>query len=419
MAKRRKLKKSIKFFFFLILFILVLGAAYFYYDNFYLDKNTTKTKEVKKEKKVLKETWPKVSKISLVATGDGLLHNAVYYDAYNASADTFDFHPQLEFVKDEIAKYDLAYYNQESVFGGRRTERFHAEYQVPGYDSYPLFNSPSEFGDAMVDIGFNLVSLASNHSADCTWASKTCLENSYNYWKTKGVVFDGFNGDTTKTNNYNIGEVNGIKYGFLNYTNTLNGLDSNLNGIEYLIDTYDEATVKKEVEELKSKVDVIIVAMHWHYASSEYSTTPTESNKAIANYLSSLGVNIILGTYSHCLQPFDIIGENNTVVFYSLGNFISNQGDIISAVGYKGIVGILASMDITKTEYEDGSKEIKVDNIGGDLTYTYNNNHHNYRVIPFSKMTSEYNKDYQSIYDEYYNVVTALNNNITIKPYNK
>lgn len=156
--------------------------------------------------------------------------------------------------------------------------------------------------------------------------------------------------------------------------------------------------------------------MHWHKASAEYETVPTQANKEIANYLASLGVDIILGTYSHCLQPFDIIG--NTVVFYSLGNFISNQGDLISSIGYKGIVGVLASMDITKTTYEDGSVEVKVDNLGADLTYTYNKNHRDYKVIPFSKMSEEYNKDYKNIYEDYKNILTSLNQNINVKPVN-
>ena len=116
------------------------------------------------------------------------------------------------------------------------------------------------------------------------------------------------------------------------------------------------------------------------------------------------------------MQPFDIIG--NTVVFYSLGNFISNQGDLISSIGYKGVVGVLASMDITKTTYEDGSVEVKVDNLGADLTYTYNKNHRDYKVIPFSKMSEEYNKDYKNIYEDYKNILTSLNQNINVKPIN-
>lgn len=410
MKKKRKIKKSIKIIFTFILLISITIISYFLINK---DDNKFNFNKVVNENKV---TYPIVKKISLVATGDALLHNPVYLSAYNKETDTFNFAPQLELVKEEIKDFDIKYYNQETVFGGKLTDRFNCKYNMPGYCSYPYFNTPSEFGDAMVDAGFNMVSLASNHSADCTYASDTCLTNSYNFWKNKNVVFDGFNEDETMENKYNISEKNGIKYGFLNYTNTLNGLDNSISDIKYKIDLYDEETAKKEIEDLKTKVDVIIVAMHWHKASAEYETVPTAANKEIANYLASLGVNIILGTYSHCLQPFDIIG--NTVVFYSLGNFISNQGDLLDMIGYKGIVGVLASMDITKTTYEDGTSEIKVDNIGADLTYTYNKNHKDYKVIPFSKMNESYNKDYKSLYEEYKNILTSLNQNINVKPVN-
>lgn len=408
MKKKKKIKKSIKIIFVLIL--LCLGT----YLVLFLNKDNSTLDNIPKviKPKEPKITYPIVNKISLVATGDALLHNSVVNDGYDKTTGKFDYSKNLRYVKDIIGKYDIAYYNQETLFGGVQSDRFSCNNIVPGYCSYPYFNTPSEFGDAMVDIGFNMVSLASNHSADCTWANESCLTNSYDYWKTKNVVFDGFNEDETKENKYNIGEINGIKYGFLNYTNTLNGLDNTISGFDYKIDQYDEQIVKKEVEELKQKVDVVIVAMHWHKNSAEYETVPTSSNKAIARYLSSLGVDIVLGTYSHCLQPFEII--DNTVVFYSLGNFISNQGDLISSIGYKGIVGVLASMDITKTTYEDGTNEIKVDNLGAELIYTYNKNHTDYVVIPFSQMNSDYNPNYKEIFNDYKNILTSIDTNITV-----
>ncbi len=412
MAKFRLKKKARVFIILCILVFAVIIALISILSN---NSITFDVKNKISGKDKNKEVWPKVSKISLLATGDGLLHNSVYLDAYDKETKTFDFSPQLDMIRDITKNYDIVYYNQETTFGGARTERFNGNpNQVPGYDSYPYFNSPSEFGDAMVDAGFNMVSLASNHSVDCTWAVKDCIINSYDYWASKDVVFDGFNKSADNTNNYIIKEKNGIKYTMLNYTTTLNGLDSYIKNDPYLIDVYDEEKVKSDIEEVRSKVDVLIVAMHWH-TGAEYSFTVTQKNKEIAEYLSSLGVDIILGTYSHCLQPFDIINEGKTVVFYSLGNFISNQGDLISSIGYKGIVGVLATMDITKTEEEDGTISIKVDNLGADLTYTYNKNHKGYLVIPFSKMSAEYNPNYLQIYEDFKAVLTDYNDNITIK----
>ena len=55
-----------------------------------------------------------------------------------------------------VQDYDLAYYNQETVLGG-------SDYPITGY---PVFNTPQEVGDGLIDAGFNLVSLASNHLLD-------------------------------------------------------------------------------------------------------------------------------------------------------------------------------------------------------------------------------------------------------------
>ena len=390
---KRKIKKSIKKIFLFILLIGIVISGTICYKKFFKPKNLPIIKEIPPE------IWPKVYKASMLATGDSLLHKPILNEAYNKETDKYDFKYIFNPIKDYINKFDIKYYNQESVFGGKEF----------GFSSYPLFNSPSDFGDNMVDLGFNLVSLASNHSADCKKNAETCIKNSYNYWATKNVTFDGFNEDETMENKHNIGEKNGITYGFLNYTNTLNGLDSYIKN-KYIIDLYDEERVKEEVTALRDKVDVLIVAMHWHKNSPEYSFNPTSSNKEIARYLDSLGVDIILGTYSHCLQPYEFL-ENGALVFYSLGNLVSNQ-IYLNNSGYHpyvGAIGMLATLDITKTVYEDGTKEIKIDNLGAELIICNSKKWlYGYEIIPFSQIDSSKLSNYESIYKEYTSYVLKL-----------
>lgn len=431
MAKRR-LKKKAKVVITLFLIIVIAIGGYFVlnkttFGNNILEKITatkgnsgSKNKEPEKEP----EIYPKVYKASLIATGDGLMHNAVYLDAYDSTTKTYDFSSQLEYVKNIVKDYDIVYYNQETTFGNPEDEGVLSVFpginnNLPGFSSYPLFNSPSEFGDSMVATGFNMVSLASNHSADCGVVTDTCVVDSYNFWKSKDVVYAGFKPtpETDSSQNYVIAEANGITYTLLNYTTSLNGLDNN--NSSGLINVYNEEQVKKDIEAVRDKVDVLIVAMHWH-TGAEYSFSVTDENRQIATFLAQNGVDIVLGTYSHGLQPFEWIDD--TLVYYSLGNFISNQGDIIgdpnSLADYVGIVGVLASLDITKTVEEDGTSTIKIDNLGADLIYTYNDNHKDYKVIPFSKMTKEYNPLYLELYNYYKDVFTSLDKNITFTPVN-
>ena len=69
-------------------------------------------------------------------------------------------------------------------------------------------------------------------------------------------------------------------------------------------------------------MDIIIVAMHW---GTEYSMGVSDEQVEIANYLSSLGVQLIIGTHPHVVEPVEYINDGKTLVIYSLGNFISDQ----------------------------------------------------------------------------------------------
>ena len=115
--------------------------------------------------------------VSLIMVGDNLIHSSVYKDAKRLAGGTgYDFKPIIEYIKEKVQNYDLAYYNQETVLGGSKL----------GVSDYPTFNSPQEAGDAMIDAGFNLVSLATNHTMDS--GSKAVL-NSRKYWDEHQDIF--------------------------------------------------------------------------------------------------------------------------------------------------------------------------------------------------------------------------------------
>ena len=125
---------------------------------------------------------PKVeeSKISLIAVGDALIHGAIYQ---NVQKSNYDFKPIFSEVKNVFSSYDLRFYNQETILGGKEI----------GLSTYPQFNSPTEVGDAFMDMGFNLVSLATNHTLDrgvsTNWKT---IKNSREYWnKQENVIAAG------------------------------------------------------------------------------------------------------------------------------------------------------------------------------------------------------------------------------------
>ena len=374
----------------LVIIVLITVGIYFFTQN--NQKEETKLKEKKTE--IKKEPEIKTSKLSLIMVGDALLHSSLYRDGYNNG--TYNFTSQLELIKPIVQNYDLAFYNQESILGGTEL----------GLSDYPTFNSPKEFGDAMIDAGFNLVSLANNHTLD---RGEKAVISSCNYWKTKDVLTAGSYTSNEEANEIKIKEKNGIKYTLLAYTYGTNGIPVP-QGKDYLVNIYSDEKVKNDIEKVRDKVDVLLVSMHW---GNEYQIEPTAEQKRQAEYLSSLGVDIIIGTHPHIIEPITYI--NDTLVIYSLGNFISAQS---TNNDYNTMVELMTSVDIIKEEKE-GQTTIKLENLNNELLYNYyhkGSRWTNFKVVPFSRMNETYNSDYQRLYDKYSAVVKMYDPNIKVNP---
>ena len=397
--RKKKGRQRKKFFKILLIFItlliLILGIVLI------VNKINKKDKEVNNKEIIAskEETY----KLSLIMAGDMLVHDKIYNEARkNANNNGYDFKPMLTYIKDIVKDYDLAYYNQEVVLGGSSI----------GLSSYPAFNSPYEVGLDMIDTGFNMVSLATNHTLD---RGIKAIENSLDFWNSTDVYTAGSYKTMEERNNIKIKEKNNITYAMLNYTYGTNGI-KRPNGYESYVNIWDMSNknsyeeyknvVKQDIENIRNKVDVLIVAMHF---GEEYNFNTTWYQEDSSNFLSSLGVDIIIGTHSHVLGPIKWI--NNTLVIYSLGNFLSAH----EVVNLSNRIGLLSSIDIVK-EVKDNNTTIKLENLNNDLIYTYHNNYKDFKVIPFSNSDiNKYLDNASSIYDKYSKYVTSLDNNINIK----
>ena len=349
----------------------------------------------------------------MITVGDNLIHSSIYKDANkNAGLNGYDFKPMYELIKPIISKYDLAYYNQETILGGTNL----------GLSDYPTFNSPQEVGDAMIDAGFNIVSLATNHTMD---SGERAVLASREYWNSKAdVLAVGSYSSKEDREKIRIKEKNGIKYTMLNYTYGTNGIKVP-SGKEYLVNVWPtdlnindpekdlkyqeyKKIVKEDIDKIKDKTDLLIVAMHW---GVEYTHEPTEYEKDMAKYLASLGVNVIIGTHPHVIQPVTWIDK--TLVIYSLGNFISAQ---YQDENYNKMVGLMTSFKITKTT-KGKKSNIKIDNINNELTYTYYKGFRNFKIIPFNNPEiRNYLPGYKNVYETYKNIVIKMDQNMKVEP---
>lgn len=375
-----KKKKNIKIFGFLAICLLITIPLFLLFKP-------TKPKEVKKEEPKSNdegavETVITRKQMSIAMVGDSLIHGAVYYDA-NLTAgggyQEYTFDHMFTYMPEMLANYDLRYVNQESIIGGKNL----------GIQHYPLFNSPDEIGDALVNAGFNMVSLANNHSLD---QGTTGLLYSVEYWKNKGVINAGMYATEEDRDNIKIYEQNDIKFAFLSYTTVTNGLYP---AEPYYLNIYSEELVKRDVDEARRKgAEVVIVAMHW---GEEYTNEPVYEERQIAEYLSSIGVNLIIGAHPHVIQPIAYVGD--TLVIYSLGNFISAQHPL----GINMIIGLFVGVDIV---VDDG--KVSFENLNYELLYTYcTPGYRNFSVIPFSKLDDDHLPNHDAINEEWLAIVKS------------
>ena len=407
MKKKRRYKK--KRILLAVLIFLTLISIIVLTINKKIQQPASSTNLPEQIKEVIEEPKEQTYKLSLVMVGDALIHDDIYIDGKINNG--YDFKPMLSLIKEEVSNYDLAYYNQETILGGTEI----------GLSSYPAFNSPYEIGDAFIDAGFNLVSLATNHTLD---RGEKAVINSRNYWNNHpDVLAVGSYTSQDERNEQKIQTKNNISYTMLNYTYGTNGIKVPT-GKDYLVNIWPvtgnnpttdtsyqnyKEIVKNDITAIRDKVDLLIVAMHW---GVEYQLSPNAYQKDMAQYLASLGVDIIIGTHPHVIQPIEWIG--NTLVIYSLGNFISAH----EVINMDNRVGLMSSIDITKTISKDNTINIKLDNLNNELLYTYYNNYKNFKVIPFSQLTEEYLKNYQSIATKYINIVKSIDNTIKVNTFN-
>lgn len=310
--------------------------------------------------------------VSLFTVGDNLIHHTIYEAAYVNQE--YNFLPFYEDIKPLINQYDLKFINQETILGGKEI----------GLSTYPAFNSPYELGDALVEVGFNLISIANNHTLD---RGEKAIINAINYLDQKPVIYSG------AVKNENISQVKmfnqkGIKFAFVAYTYGTNGI-SHPQGKEYLANVYSNEKARQDILKVRYLVDVIIVSMHW---GDEYQDYPNEVQIKQANYLADLGVDIIIGHHPHVIQPVDVIvnDERETFVIYSLGNFLSDQK------GIDRLIGMGVGVDICKKA--NGKIELK--NKTATLLYRYKDGSNTFRIIPFNNLDNDYLNDYEYYFEK-------------------
>ncbi len=310
----------------------------------------------------------KKATVTLTAVGDNLIHRQLYTEAgERAGGSGYDFTYLYAHVAEKIAAADIAQINQETVIAPDRAP-----------SSYPCFNSPKELGEEVVRIGFDVVSLANNHSFD---QGESGLRSCLNFWKTQDVVTTGAYLNAADLESVAMYEANGVKFGFVAFTDPTNGLKLPSGSELTVLLQSNFESVENKIKQAKKVCDVVVAIPHW---GIEYTTQQNESQTMIAQQLADCGADLIIGSHSHCLQPIEMLTSadgREVPVVYSLGNFVSGQQERLRVVG--GMVDFAVTYDFE-------TEEVSVDAIDFyPLITHYTGTCHNVCVYLYRDYTKE------------------------------
>lgn len=260
------------------------------------------------------------SKVTMVAVGDNLIHNTLI-DAGKSADGGLDYTSFYANIKKDISAADVAVINQETMLGG-------AEFE---YDGYPMFNTPWEVGTAAIDAGFDIFTCATNHSMDVGFKG---IEQECRFFdEHPEVVHVGTNDTEEDYNTIVYYTENNIKFALLNYTYGTNGI-SRPEGKSWCVNMMDKDKITADINAARQNADVVIVFPHW---GTENSSKISDYQREYVKLFSDLGVDIVIGTHPHVLQPVEWVTNESTgkkmLVYYSLGNFISHQTSVDQLCG--------------------------------------------------------------------------------------
>ncbi|MDD3839571.1 MAG: CapA family protein [Clostridia bacterium] len=315
----------------------------------------------------------RIEKAKITAVGDIMMHNTQIWAGHDKSTDSYNFDHFFEDIKEYINSSDLAIANLETTLAGKDRE----------YTGYPMFNAPEQLADALKEAGFDVITTANNHSLD---RREYGVVKTIDHLERAGLKHTGTYRTEQEYDNILITDVNGIKISILSYTYGTNGIPLEK---PYLVNLIDMNKIKSDVDKAKTLgSDLIISCMHF---GDEYQRQPSDQQKQIVDSLFGMGVDIVLGSHPHVLQPMEIRevtdqkGRNKKVfAIYSLGNFISAQNKQFRDSG------IILNIQVEKNFNDDVTEVKSVDYIPTWVNVYNAGGAKKYRVVAVQKAINDY-----------------------------
>lgn len=334
------------------------------------------------------EKTPLQAELSIVCVGDVMSHEPQLRAQYDSASGEYNYENNFKHVKHYIEDADLALCNVETTFAGKP------------YTGFPTFSSPDSLAAALKGAGFDVGITANNHMAD---RNLDGILRTLETLQNQGIQTVGSIKEESEPR-YLIQEVNGVKVGIVAFTyETGSGAGStSLNGnllseeTAAHINSFNFNTLEEDLPRIKETIDsaktagaqVVIAYYHW---GEEYQQSASDSQKQLAQETADMGVDVIFASHPHVLQQAEYITAKDTQkkvpVFYSMGNFISNQRTETLGNRYTE-QGMIAQVNLTYSE-DKGVIKADMDAVPTWVDRYYSGGKQVYEIIPLDETLKE------------------------------
>ena len=294
-------------------------------------------KEKAEQERLALEKEQEENTIELLAVGDNIAHQTIR-EVGMTEYGPWNYDSVYQYVKEDVEAADLALVTQETIFVENRED-------VSGY---PSFGTPPEFGDALVNTGFDVIASATNHALD---KGTDSIEYTLNWWEENhpDIPVLGLYDSQEASEEIPIISCKDLKLAMLDYTYSLNGLELP-SGQEYMVDVFDEEKAREDIRQAKELADVVIVVMH---VGNEYEQDVDQETQEWTDIFLEEGVDIVIGSHPHVVRTMETLtGEDGhkMLVYYSLGNFTSTQTDLPSLMGAMAKITVRKNIETGEIE---------------------------------------------------------------------
>ncbi|MEI8199481.1 MAG: CapA family protein [Eubacteriales bacterium] len=293
---------------------------------------------------------------TITAVGDIIMHKSVIDGGLTNPGEAmpvYNYNTDFQFVSPIFEASNLAMGNFEGTLNG------------PPYSGFPSFSAPDAIADSLYTAGFRVICTANNHCID---KGLDGLIRTASVFRDAGLTVIGTRPDTAGPMD-TVEDLGGIKVGLLNYTfetpgteqrKTINGIPLP-DGADLLIDSFnpyrepayerDMAAIFQRVDELRRQgAEIICLTLHW---GEEYNTHSVAWQQKMAQDLCDGGIDLIIGHHPHVLEEIDVLTSaatgKQTLVYYSLGNFLGNWNYGSLGTAGKAQDGMIARVTFLKT----------------------------------------------------------------------